>query len=91
MFNTDYTVDDIDANLLANLTTARQAGLISQYVYFHNLLKGEMIPDDWTIEQENAERALDMNQQSLLTEGYTEEPEDNEEDIEEEEIIEGDE
>jgi hypothetical protein len=79
MFNTDYTIDNIDANLLANLTTARQAGLISQYVYFYNLLKGEMIPDDWDIDKENAERALDMAQQSLLMEGYTEEPEDDEE------------
>ncbi len=85
MFNTDYTADDIDANLLANLTTARQAGLISQYVYFYNLLKGEMIPDDWDIDKENAERALDMAQQSLLVGGYTEEPED----VEEKEIIEG--
>lgn len=78
LFNTDYNVDDIDANLLSNLTMARQAGLISQYVYFYNLLKGEMIPDDWTVEKENAERANDMMQQGMLISGYDEEEEKDE-------------
>ena len=73
MFNTDYSVKVIDPNLFANLTQARQAGLISHYLYFHNLLKGEMVPDDWTIEDEAEARSEDIISQSILTNGFTEE------------------
>lgn len=83
LFNTDYSVKVIDPNLFANLTQARQAGLISQYLYFYNLLKGEMIPEDWTIEQEAEARASDVINQYDLVAGY-EEPDDEDDDLEEE-------
>lgn len=88
MFNTDYSVKIIEPNLFANLITARQAGLISQYLFFYNLLKGEMIPEDWTIEDEAEARAADIMSQALLSVGYKEE---EEEVVEEEEEIESEE
>lgn len=88
MFNTDYSVKIIEPNLFANLITARQAGLISQYLFFYNLLKGEMIPEDWTLEDEAEARAADIMSQALLSVGYKEE---EEEVVEEEEEIESEE
>lgn len=73
LFNTDYSVKIIDPNLFSNLNDARQAGLISQYLYFYNLLKGEMVPEDWTLDEEAEARAADIISQSLLTYGYTDE------------------
>jgi hypothetical protein len=85
MFNTDYSIKNIDPNLFSNLTTARQAGAISQYLYFYNLLKGEMVPEDWTYEQENEARAEDAVAQATLTVGFDEEEEEQTEETEEEE------
>lgn len=77
LFNTDYSVKIIDPNLFGNLNNARQAGLISQYLYFYNLLKGEMIPEDWTMEDEAEARAADVVSQAFLTYGYTDEDDDD--------------
>jgi hypothetical protein len=84
MFNTDYSIKNIDPQLFANLSNARQAGLISHYIYFHNLLKGEMVPDDWTIEEEAEARAQDMIAQSALTTGFEEDDEEIDEEEQEE-------
>ena len=82
LFNTDYSINEIDAQLFGSLSQARQSGLISHHTYFYNLLKGEMIPDNWTEEDEAEARAQDIISQSDLTAGFEE---DEDEDMEEEE------
>ena len=73
MFNTDYSVKEIDPNLLSNLNKARQAGNISFKTYFYNLLKGEMIPEDWTEEEEKELIASDVIEANSLSAGFEEE------------------
>ncbi len=50
----DWDEGDIDATLLAALTAARNAGQISRETYLWNLQRGELMPPDWTVEQEIA-------------------------------------
>ena len=87
MFNTDYSVNEIDSQLFSNLNTAKQAGLISRHTYFYNMVKGEMIPEDWTEEEEAEAIAQDVVAQTALTGGFEEE----EEETQPEEEIEGEE
>jgi len=69
-FNTDYSDNEIDPQLLATLISARQAGFISPEVFFYNLLRGEMIPEDWTLEQETDAISEEKTENMQLSTGF---------------------
>lgn len=57
--NTDYNLNTLDAQLLAQIMSGVQAGTIPMQVLFHNMKEGELIPDDMDYEtyQANIETA----------------------------------
>lgn len=71
-FNTDFTIKELDPQLFANLNSARTLNFISYETYFYSLLKNEMIPPDWTIEQEREAINNDMGELKDLNNGFTE-------------------
>ena len=50
----DWDEAEVSAQILQQLTTARQAGLISQETYSHNIQKAGLMPEGRTVEQEMA-------------------------------------
>lgn len=48
----DVLTPDMDPQKLTALVQALQSGAISSKVFFHQLAKGDMLPDDWTEEDE---------------------------------------
>lgn len=69
-FNTDYSDQEIDPQLLATLITARQAGFMSPEVFFYNLVRGEMVPEDWTIEKETDAISEEKQENMQLSTGF---------------------
>ena len=52
--NQDFNPAGVDSALLATLFGALQAGRLSPEVWFYNLQRGEVTPEDWTLEDELA-------------------------------------
>jgi hypothetical protein len=50
--NKDFDTAGIDSQLLINLIQMLHAGDMSFEAFYHNLQKGEVYPNDWTIEKE---------------------------------------
>jgi hypothetical protein len=50
--NSDFTVTNIDAPTLAQISADVQSGLLSWSTYFYNLKRAEMVPDNVTEEDE---------------------------------------
>lgn len=57
--NTDYNVEEIDAQLFSALVTARMNGKIPQSVFFWNLKEGEYIPPEMTLQEFEEELAAE--------------------------------
>lgn len=57
--NTDYNVEEIDAQLFSALVTARMNGKIPQSVFFWNLKEGEYIPPEMTLKEFEEELATE--------------------------------
>jgi hypothetical protein len=72
--NTDYNLNTIDPQLLAQIMGGVQSGTIPMEVLFHNMKEGELIPDDMDFEtyQSNIETAtpqmsVSSNTKALMT------------------------
>lgn len=50
--NQDYVNIKIEPNMLVAMLQAVQAGRMSQNLFFYNLEKGELTPDNWTLDDE---------------------------------------
>lgn len=63
--NTEWDDDALTAEVLAELTKARQAGLVSQEVYSHNVQQAGLMPEGRTLEDEIA--ALESEGPKLMS------------------------
>lgn len=52
ILNTDYDIQEIEAGLLGQLNTALSLNHISRKTFFYNLQKNEMLPPNWSFEDE---------------------------------------
>lgn len=69
--NTDYNLNTIDAQLLAQIMAGVQSGTIPMEVLYHNMKNGELIPDDMDYETyqsniETAPPALSVNARTIV-------------------------
>lgn len=86
-FNKDYMPADIDPQMLTALFAALQGSGISWQTFAYNLQKGEVYPDDWTLDDELEaikEHLADKPQIDIDDEADEDEDDDNEKEEEEE-------
>ncbi len=62
VLHADVLSGNMDPQKLTALVQALQTGSISRRIFFEQLAKGNMLPDDWTYEQEQAARDVEEAQ-----------------------------